>query len=233
MRLREKPFLLRVARHGQARGLAVAQQIERLAKDRCCSFRFLVSLCCLLGEIGDALFQAFKVGEHQFGFDRVGVGNRVDLALDMGDVVILETAQNVNDGVDFADIGKKLVAQPFALRRAAHQSGDIDETELRFDDLGAAADLRDGRKPVVGHRDPAFIGFDGAKGIVRRLRRLRFRERIEQGGLAHIGKTDDTATKTHLTALLDRGDGRADSALRGQRPALDKWRHRQERWRRR
>ena len=229
LRLREQTVFLRVARNGEARGLAVAQQVERLAQNRGRGFRFLVALRRLLGEIGHALFQAFKVGEHQFGFDRVGVGDRVDLALDMGDVVILETAQDMHDGIDFADIGEELVAEAFALGRAAHQTRNIDEAELRFDDLGAAADLGDGLKPIVGHRDAAFIGFDGAEGIIRRLRRLCFGERIEQGGLAHIGKTDDTATKTHLTALLDRCDGRADSALRAQRPALDKWRHRQER----
>ncbi len=43
----------------------------------------------------------------------------------MGDVVVLEAAQHMRDGVDLADIGEELVAQPFALRRAAHQAGDI------------------------------------------------------------------------------------------------------------
>ena len=151
----------------------------------------------------------------------------------MRDVVILEAAQNMDDRVNFADIGEELVAQPLPLGRAAHQAGNVDEAQLRFDDLGAAADPGDGLQPIVGHRHAALIGFDRAEGIVRRLRRLRFGERIEQGGLAHIGKADDTATKTHLNALYDRCDGRADSALRAQRPALGKRRSRQRRRRRR
>ena len=33
----------------------------------------------------------------------------------------------MRDGVDLADIGEELVAEPFAFRGAAHQAGDIDE----------------------------------------------------------------------------------------------------------
>ena len=89
----------------------------------------------LLGEGGDALFEAFEIGEHQFGLDRLGIGDRIDLVLDMLDVVILEAAQHMDDRVDLADVAEELVAEPFALRRAAHQAGDVDEGELGRDDL--------------------------------------------------------------------------------------------------
>src|SRR3546814_5112071 len=62
------------------------------------------------------------------------------LVLDMLDVVILETAQDMDDRIDLADIAEELVAQPFALRRAAHQAGDIDEGELGRDDLLARSE---------------------------------------------------------------------------------------------
>ena len=38
------------------------------------------------------------------------IGHRVNPALHMGDVGILETAQHMGNGVDLADIGEKLVA---------------------------------------------------------------------------------------------------------------------------
>src|SRR3546814_8707307 len=91
----------------------------------------------------NALFEAFEVGQQQFGLDRLGVGDGIDLVLDMLNVVILETAQDMDDRVDFADVAEKLVAEPFALRRAAHEAGDVDESELRRDDLLAARDRRD------------------------------------------------------------------------------------------
>lgn len=83
----------------------------------------------------DAALEAVEVGEHQLGFDRLGIGHRVDAALDMGNVVILEAAQHMHDGVDLADVGEELVAQPFALRGAAHQTGNVDEGDAGRDDL--------------------------------------------------------------------------------------------------
>src|SRR3546814_6060831 len=90
----------------------------------------------------------------------------------MLDVVVLETAQDVDDRVDLADIAEELVAQSFALRRAAHQSRDIDEGELGRDDLLAARDRGELVEPVVGARDIADVRLDRAKGEIGGLRRL-------------------------------------------------------------
>jgi hypothetical protein len=53
----------------------------------------------------------------------------------MGDVVVLEAAQHVHDGVDLADVGEELVAEAFALGGAAHEAGDVDEGDAGRDDL--------------------------------------------------------------------------------------------------
>ena len=71
--------------------------------------------------------KTLEIGQHQFGLDGLDVGDRIDLALDMGDVVVLEAAHHMHDGVDLADGGEELVAEPLAFRGAAHQAGDIDE----------------------------------------------------------------------------------------------------------
>ncbi len=47
----------------------------------------------------------------------------------MLDVVILEAAQNMDDGVHLADVAEELVAQALALRGAAHEAGDVDEAQ--------------------------------------------------------------------------------------------------------
>ena len=97
----------------------------------------------------------------------------------MLDVVVLEAAQDVDDRVDLADIAEELVAKAFALARAFHQPGDIDEGELGLDNLGRAGDPRDFAEPRVGNRDLPDIGLDRAERIIRRLRRLRLGQRIE------------------------------------------------------
>ena len=58
----------------------------------------------------------------------------------MGDVAVLEAAHDVGDGVAFADVGEELVAEPLALRGAAHQAGDVDEGQAGRDDLLRAGD---------------------------------------------------------------------------------------------
>ncbi len=115
----------------------------------------------------------------------------------MGDVVVDEAAQDVDDRIGLADVAEELVAEPFALRRAADQPGDVGEAQLRLDDLGAARDPGDGVEARVGDGDVPDVRLDRAERIIRRRGRGRFRQRIEQRRLADIGKADDAATETH------------------------------------
>ena len=159
--------------------------------------RFLVALLAALDQVGDALFEAFEVGQQQLGLDHLGVGDRVDLVGDMLDVVILEAAQDMDDRVDLADVAEELVAEPFALGRALHQPGDVDEAELGRDDLGRAGDGRELVEARIGHRDLADVRLDRAERIIGRLRRLRLGQRVEEGRLADVRQADDAAFKAH------------------------------------
>src|SRR3546814_8845823 len=60
---------------------------------------------CSSDLVRDALLKAVEIGEHQFGLYRLGIGDGIDAALDMGHIAILEAPQHMNDGVHFADIG--------------------------------------------------------------------------------------------------------------------------------
>ena len=115
----------------------------------------------------------------------------------MGHVAILETAHHMGDRVAFADVGEELVAEPFALRGAAHQSGDVDEGEPRRDDLLRAGDLGQDVEARIRHRDLPDIRLDGAERIVGRLRRRGLRQRVEERRFADIGQTDDAAFEAH------------------------------------
>ena len=95
-------------------------EVERL-------LRLLVAAARSLLERDDALLEAVEIGEHELGLDRLDVGDGIDLALDMGDVGVLEAAHHMGDGVDLADVGEELVAEPLALGGAAHEAGDVDE----------------------------------------------------------------------------------------------------------
>ena len=117
----------------------------------------------------------------------------------MGDVGILKAAHHMGDRIDLADGGEKLVAEALALRRAAHQTRDIDKGQPGRNDLGGLGDLGKLVEPGIRHRDLADIRLDGAERIIRRLRRRRLGQRIEQRRLADIGQPDDTAFESHRT----------------------------------
>ena len=125
--------------------------------------RLLVAALGFLLHGDDALFEAVEIGEHQLGLDRLDVADRIDAAFDMGDVAVLETAHDMGDGVAFADIGEKLVAEPFALGGAAHEAGDVDEGQARRNDLFGAGDPGQFLKPRIGNGDFADIGLDRAE----------------------------------------------------------------------
>lgn len=143
-----------------------------------------------------------EVGEHQLGLDGLGVGNRIDAALDMGDVAVFEAAQHMHDGIDFANVGEELVAQAFALRRAAHQAGNIDEGDACRDQLFRLGDLGKLLHTRIGNRHFTGVRLDRAERIIRRLRRRRLGQRVEQSRLADIRQPDDTAFETHGTLSI-------------------------------
>ena len=144
-----------------------------------------------------AALQAFHVGDHQLGLDRVGIADGIDAALDVHHVGVFETAQHIGDGVDFADVAEKLVAETFALGGAAHEPGDVDERQPRRNGSSRARDLAQLVETWIGHADVADVGLDGAKGIVGSLRRRRLRQRVEEGGLADVRQAHDAAFETH------------------------------------
>ena len=158
---------------------------------------FVTGLGGFLGAV-EALGYGVEISEREFDVDDFNVGNRVDAAGDMGDVVVLEAAHDMRNGIGLANVGEEFIAEAFAFRGARDQARDVDELHarrhhaLRFDDGGEFVEAR------VRHGDDADIGFDGAERIV--LRRDGGRgQRIEQRGLADIGQADDTAFETHRT----------------------------------
>ena len=192
----ERSLLLRL-HLDEPRRLALAQQGKRAVDEVEGELRLLVAALRLLFERVAAALQAVEIGEHQLGLDRLDVGDRIDAALHMGDVAVLETAHHMGDGVDLADVGEELVAEPLAFRGAAHEAGDVDEGEPGRHDLHGFRELCQRIEARIGHRHLADIGLDGAEGIISRLRRRRRGQRIEQGRFTDVRQADDAAFETH------------------------------------
>src|SRR3546814_9325422 len=86
---------------------------------------------CSSDLIGHSLFKALKVREHQLRFDGFRVGDGIDLAFDMGDVIIDEAAEHMHDRIHFPDIGEELIAQTLSPGGTAHQRSEEHTSELQ------------------------------------------------------------------------------------------------------
>ena len=146
-----------------------------------------------------APFDRFQIGQHQFGFNRLGIGHGVNAAFDMGDIAVFKAAQHMGNGVAFADIGQKLVAQALAFRCTPHQPRDVDKGHASRNNLLGPCNCRQFIQPCIGHSHFAHVGFNRAKRKVCRLRRCRSGQGVEKGGFSHIRQTHDTHFETHDT----------------------------------
>ena len=111
----------------------------------------------------------------------------------MNDIVIIEAAHHVHNGIDLANVGEELVAESFSLTRAFNEARDIYKFDGGRDDLVRLCDLSQRFQSSVRHLDDAHVGIDRAKRIVCRLRLTRTRESVKQCTLAHIGETYNTS----------------------------------------
>ena len=110
-------------------------------------------------------------------------------------VRVLEAPDDLDDRVHFADVGQELVAEAFALAGALDEPGDVDELDRRGNDDVRLRDALQRRQPRIGYGHDADVRVDRAEGIIGRLRLSRARDGVEQGGLADVGKTDDTGSE--------------------------------------
>ena len=144
--------------------------------------------------LGEGRLQGLHVGQHQLDLDRLDVRERLDRARHVDHVGVLEAADDLEDGVDLADVAEELVAEPFPFARPLHDPGDVHEAERRGDELLGDDVLADHRQAIVGDAHDPFVRLDGAEGVIRALGCLGAREGVEQGALAHVGQTDDTGS---------------------------------------
>ena len=141
----------------------------------------------------DRLLQGLQVGQDQLGVDGLHVVGRRHLALDVHHVGVGERPQDLADRVRLAHVGQELVAQTLTLAGAAHDAGDVDERHSGGQDPLGPEDLGQLGQSLIGHRDHPGVRLDRGERVVGRQRPVRvLGQGVEQGGLADVGKADDS-----------------------------------------
>ena len=156
----------------------------------------LVALAHLRG-LFHAAVHHLQVGHDEFEVDRFNVADGIDghvragVGDDVHDVLVIEAAHDVNDGVRATDVLQKLVAQARALAGALDKARDVHEFDDRGGLLFGVVHLGELVQPLVGHGHHADVRLDGAERIVGALRAC-VGDGVEQGGLADVRQPDDT-----------------------------------------
>ena len=151
--------------------------------------QLLVCLSGLAGALETAL-EVLDICKNEFQVDGLDVAGRIDRTLNVHDVLVVEAADNVNNGVHLANVGQELVAKALTLACAAYQTGDIHELDHSRRGLLCVIEFGQRLQTLVRYSDHADIRVDGAERIVCAFR-ARLRNCVEQGGLADVRQSDD------------------------------------------
>ncbi len=184
-------------RVGETRRLAAVEPVTHLEQQRQFFLHLLVAAFGLFLGAVDALLHGLQVGEVEFGLDHLDVAQRIDGAVDVDDVLVLEAAHDMGNRIDLADMAEKLVAQPFPwlapLTRPAMSTNSITVGRMRcgWTIVGQSIEAR------VGDTNDTDIRLDGAEWIVGRLGPGRG-DGVEDGRLANVGQADDAALNSHF-----------------------------------
>lgn len=136
--------------------------------------------------------EVLDVRKDQLEVDGLDVTGRIDRAFNMHDVLVVEAADNVNDGVNLADVGQELVAKALALACAAHQTGDVHELDHRRRGLLCVIEIGQRLQTLIRYSDHADVRVDGAERIVRRSGIFGAGDGVEQRALADIRQAYDS-----------------------------------------
>ena len=182
--------LLILVQGAGAGGLAGVQVLQQQLSCLGLHGEFLLALFHHGGGFFCALGDGLDVGQDQLGVDDVDVPGGVHAAVHVDDVVVLKAAHHMHDGVHLADVAEKLVSQTLAPAGPLHQAGDVHEFQRGGGVLFGMIHFGQHVQAVVGYGHYAGVRFDGAEGIVCRLR-ARTGDGVEQRALAHVRQAND------------------------------------------
>ena len=107
------------------------------------------------------------------------------------DVVVVETTNDMDNGVTLANVAKELVAQALALGSALHQPGDVHYLARRRHYAARVHNLRQFGESLIGHGDDTEVRLYRTEREIGCLC-LSARQAVEKRGLAHIRQSHDT-----------------------------------------
>eukprot|EP00754_Rhynchopus_humris_P035512 Rhum_TRINITY_DN17030_c0_g1::Rhum_TRINITY_DN17030_c0_g1_i1::g.165100::m.165100 len=193
--LHERPLLVReLVAHVTQQVLVQQQRFALLqALDAHLLVRRVLAALALVALTLDRL----QVRHRQLVVDDGDVRQGVNLALEVGDRVVVVAAHHVDERVALADVREELVAEALTRPGALDEAGNVPQLDeardlLRLRVRGKRAQLV---QAVVDNGGLALVRVDGDEGPVAGLD-VVLRQRVEHRALAHVGEANDAAART-------------------------------------
>lgn len=144
----------------------------------------------LLVQVLEGLLDELDILDAQLLADDGQITDGVDITLDVNDLRIIETTDDLEDGIDGANVRQKGVTETGTGGGTAGQTGDIIDGQVgRHLRLGLVV-FAQPVEPVIGDDDTGFFGVDGGIGEVGGVTQRGLGDGLEEGGFADVGKTD-------------------------------------------
>ncbi len=133
-----------------------------------------------------------QVRQDKLCVDHFNVSYGVNRTRHMVNIRALKAADNLNDGINFADVAKELVAEPLSLACPLHETCDVNEFNGGRNDFLRFRKRSKLSQALVGDVNDAKIGLNRTEGKVCHVSFAGTGHRIEERGLADIGQPGDT-----------------------------------------
>ena len=144
----------------------------------------------------DFTVDLLQILDLQLKLHDLDVAHGVNGAFHVGEVLVVEAAQHMDECVALAHVGEEAVADAFALTGAFSQARHIHHIHSGINQLVGSDERVDFGQTLVGHVAHTDIRLVGTVGEIGDGG-LSIGDAIEHSGLTCIGKADDATFQTH------------------------------------
>ena len=142
--------------------------------------------------LGQLSLDGLKVFQLQLGINDFLVFHRVDRRTAFAHhIVVVETAQHVDNSIGLAYVSEEFVAESFTLRGTFYKARDIHNLTCGGNDTSGMYQFCEFGESLIGHGYHAHVGLYRTERKVCCLC-LGTRQTIEKRGFSHIGQSHDT-----------------------------------------
>lgn len=109
---------------------------------------------------------SFNILLQQLLTDNVHITAGIDVSLHVSDILVIEAAEHVENGIHSTNVGKESISQTSTLGSALHQSSNIGNLKNSIDNALGLESLDQIIKTVIGNGHTSNVGVDRAERII-------------------------------------------------------------------